>query len=103
MCPACQRIQDRFPAGYVVLRGKFLKEHRAEIADFIASHGEREKALHPLHRVMEIEDVHAGLQVTTTDANLARGIAEALHETFKGEMKLRYSRDENLLRALWQR
>ncbi len=103
LCPACRRTQDRFPAGYVTIRGKFLKEHRDEIVQFVTAHGEREKELRPLHRIMAIEDVHAGLQVTTTDPNLARGIAEALHEEFKGEMKLRHSRDENLLRALWQR
>ena len=42
-------------------------------------------------------------EVTTTDSVLARGIAEALHEEFKGDLKLRYSRDENLLRATWKR
>lgn len=103
LCPACQRIRDRFPGGYVTIRGKFLKEHRDEIVHLITNHEEREKAQRPLQRIMGIEDVHAGLQVTTTDSQLARGIAEALQDAYKGDLKLRYSRDENLLRAIWER
>ena len=44
-----------------------------------------------------------GFEVTTADSHLARGIAEALHDAYKGELKLRYSRDENLLRATWRK
>jgi NMD protein affecting ribosome stability and mRNA decay len=102
-CPACQRIQDQFPAGYVMIKGAFFAEHRDEIIAFITSTEDREKADHPLQRIMAIEDVSDGLQVSTTDPLLARGIGEALHETYKGDLKLRYSRDENLLRATWKR
>jgi NMD protein affecting ribosome stability and mRNA decay len=102
-CPACQRIQDEFPAGYVTIKGEFLKEHRDEIIALINSKEDREKAEHPLQRIMAIEDVREGLQVSTTDSHLARGIGEALHDAYKGDLKLRYSRDENLLRAIWKR
>ena len=103
LCPACQRIRDKFPAGYVLIKGEFTKDHRDEIVALIASTESREKAEHPLQRIMAIEDVREGLQVTTTDSTLARGIGEALHEAYKGDLKLRYSRDENLLRATWKR
>ncbi|MGZ5066946.1 MAG: BCAM0308 family protein [Usitatibacter sp.] len=102
-CPACQRIHDQFPAGYVMIKGAFIKEHRDEIIALITSTESREKAERPLQRIMAIEDVRDGLQVTTTDSQLARGIGEALHETYKGDLKLKYSRDENLLRATWKR
>lgn len=102
-CPACQRINDDFPAGYVTVKGEFFKEHRDEIIALMKSKEDREKAEHPLQRIMAIEDVREGLQVTTTDSHLARGIGEALHDAYKGDLKLRYSRDENLLRAIWKR
>lgn len=102
-CPACQRIQDEFPAGYVMIKGEFIKQHRDEIIALLKSKEDREKADHPLQRIMAIEDVREGLQVTTTDSHLARGIGEALHDAYKGDLKLRYSRDENLLRATWKR
>ena len=102
-CPACQRIQDDFPAGYVTVKGEFFKDHRDEIIAVITSKEDREKATHPLQRIMAIEDVREGLQVTTTDSHLARGIGEALYDAYKGDLKLKYSRDENLLRATWKR
>ena len=102
-CPACQRIQDKFPAGYVTIKGKFLADHRDEIIALITSTEGLEKADDPLQRIIAIEDVSEGLQVTTTDSYLARGIGEALHETYQGDLKLRYSRDEYLLRATWKR
>ena len=103
LCPACQRIHDRFPAGYVTIKGAFFQEHRDEIVNLIESHEKKEKAARPLQRIMAIDDKRDGLEVTTTDSHLARGIAEALHGAYKGELKLRYSRDENLLRASWRR
>ena len=103
LCPACQRIQDKFPAGYVTIKGAFFEEHRDEIVRLIESHEKKEKAERPLQRIMAIDTKRDGLEVTTTDSHLARGIAEALHSAYKGELKLRYSRDENLLRATWKR
>jgi NMD protein affecting ribosome stability and mRNA decay len=102
-CPACQRIQDKFPAGYVTIKGAFLEKHRDEIIALITSKEDREKADDPLQRIIAIEDVREGLQVSTTDSYLARGIGEALHDTYQGDLKLRYSRDEYLLRATWKR
>jgi rubrerythrin len=31
ICPACHRIKDKFPAGYVTLNGEYLTAHRDEI------------------------------------------------------------------------
>ena len=103
LCPACQRIRDEFPAGYVTIKGAFLADHKDEIVALIHSHEQKEKAERPLERIMAIDEKRDTLEVTTTDSHLARGIAEALHGAYKGELKLRYSRDENLLRAIWRR
>ena len=104
LCPACQRIHDKFPAGYVTLKGPFLAEHRDEIVSLIQNHEQKEKADRPLQRIMAIDEKKdGGIEVTTTDSHLARGIGEALHDAYKGDLKLRYSRDENLLRATWKR
>jgi NMD protein affecting ribosome stability and mRNA decay len=102
-CPACLRIHDKFPAGYVMVKGAFFAANRDEIVALITAKEKREKATHPLQRIMAIEEVREGLQISTTDPHLARGIGEALHDAYKGELKLRYSRDENLLRASWKR
>lgn len=103
LCPACQRIRDRFPAGYVTIKGEFFATHRDEIVALISNHEKQEKAERPLKRIIAIEEKKDGVEVTTTDSHLARGIGEALHDAYKGDLKLRYSRDENLLRATWKR
>jgi NMD protein affecting ribosome stability and mRNA decay len=103
-CPACRRVEDRFPAGYVTIKGAFFQGHRDEIIALIKAKEKREKAERPLQRIMDIEEKRDGaLEVTTTDSHIARGIAEALHDAYKGDLKVRYSRDENLVRAVWQR
>ena len=104
VCPACQRIRDKFPAGYVTIKGSFFKEHRDEIVHLIENKEKGEKQNRPLQRIMAMDEKRDGtFEVQTTDSHLARGIAEALHNAYKGDLKLRYSRDENLVRATWQR
>jgi hypothetical protein len=103
ICPACQRIHDHFPAGYLGIKGDFFAKNRDEMVAFIQNFEKTEKADRPLQRIMAIEERKDGVEITTTDSQLARGLAEAVHETFKGDLKLRYSRDENLVRANWKR
>ena len=102
-CPACERIQDDFPAGYVALKGRFLPQHKDEILNVVRERGERAASEHPLQRIMDVKSTADGVLVTTTDVHLARGIARAVHDAFKGELDLRYNRSENLLRATWTR
>jgi len=102
-CPACQRIRDKFPAGYVTLKGIFLGQHRDEILHLIKHCEAKEKADHPLERIMAIEDAGGELLVTTTDTHLAREIAERVHHAYKGDLAFHYNKDENLLRATWSR
>jgi hypothetical protein len=102
-CPACRRLHDDFPAGYVTLRGPYLAVHRDEILHLVRNHEARVRAEHPLQRIMGMFDAHGELQVTTTDAHLARGIAEAVHHACKGELEFHYNREDGLLRATWSR
>lgn len=103
LCPACHRIRDDFPAGYVNLRGPYLATHRDEVLRLVHNVEAKERAEHPLQRIMAIEAADDGVQVTTTDAHLARGIAEAVHRACKGELEFHYNREDNLLRATWTR
>ncbi|MGZ5082520.1 MAG: BCAM0308 family protein [Usitatibacter sp.] len=102
-CPACRRIEDDFPGGHFTLKGPFLPGHRDEILDLVKARGARAKQDHPLQRIIDVKDVTVGLVVTTTDAHLAGTIARAVHDAFKGELELAYSKDESFLRATWSR
>jgi len=102
-CPACKRIHDGFPAGYVALGGKFFLEHGDEILSLVKHCEEKEKAAHPVQRIMAIEKKKDGVVVTTTDVHLARTIAERVHDAFKGSLAFHYNKGDNLLRATWKR
>jgi len=102
-CPACQRIEQKLPAGYVSIGGPFFAAHRDEVLRLVGAVERREREAHPLQRVIAIEDRAGGALVTTTDAHLARGLAVALHDAFKGELELQFAKDENAVRAWWKR
>ena len=102
-CPACQRIDDNFPAGYVTLKGAFLAAHRDELLNLVKARETRAKEDHALQRIIAVENLADGILVTTTDTHLALGIAEALREAYKGQLDLSFSKAENLLRATWTR
>jgi hypothetical protein len=102
-CPACRRTEERFPAGLVKLGGKFLAEHRSEVLNVVIGRETRAKAEHPMQRIIAVEQEGADTVVSTTDPHLARSIARAVHEAFKGDLEIRYSRDEHLVRARWRR
>jgi len=103
MCPACHRIHDEFPAGFVTISGSFFKEHRDELLQQIKNDEAKAKAEHPLERIIKIEEQDGGILVTTTGIHLARGIGEALHHAYKGELEFHYNEQENLLRVVWER
>lgn len=102
-CPACLRIEQRLPAGFLSIAGPFFDAHRDEVLRRVAAHEGREREAHPLQRLMSIEPRDGGVLVTTTDAHLARGLAVALHDAFKGALDLHFARDENAVRAWWKR
>ena len=48
VCPACHRIADDYPAGYLSLGGPFAAEHREEILGIARNVEKRESREHPL-------------------------------------------------------
>ncbi len=102
-CPACHRIHDNFPAGFVTLQGEFFLTHREEILHLAHNVEKHERTEHPLKRIMKIEEKDGGTLLTTTDIHLARGIGEAIHNAYQGELEFHYNPDEYLLRVGWTR
>ena len=100
-CPACHRIHDHYPAGFLTLKGTFFQSHRDEIMHLVHNHEHHERAEHPLKRIMEVEEKDGATLVTTTDIHLARGIGEALHHAYQGELQYHYNPEQNLLRVSW--
>jgi NMD protein affecting ribosome stability and mRNA decay len=103
LCPACQRVRDRVPAAFLSVGGPFFEEHREEILNLIDNNIERERAEHPLKRLMDRETRDGEVVFTFTDAHLARGIGEALHSACEGELDYEYAKEDIMLRVRWSR
>lgn len=103
LCPACQRIKDRVPAAFLTLSGEFLAAHRDEIEHLIRNYEQRERAEHPLKRIIGSEEQAGGVVFTFTDAHLARGIGEAIHHAYEGELDYQYTKEDIMLRVTWSR
>ena len=102
-CPACHRVKDKYPAGHVTLSGPFLAQHRDEILGLVRNEEVRAKAEHPLERIIQIAEANGEITVTTTDLHLPRRIGEALKHAWKGELEVKFSPDEYLVRVHWKR
>lgn len=102
-CPACHRIHDNFPAGFVTLEGPFFNTHSEEIRHLIQHHADHERTEHPLKRIIAIDNKEGAMLVTTTDTHLARGIGEAVHHAYQGDLKVDHVSGENSVRVHWHR
>jgi hypothetical protein len=103
VCPACKRIADGYPAGVVELRGEYAVEHREELEHLARNIEERDRAEHPLKRIISIERSGDALEIATTDPKLARGIGAALRRAHRGTLRLPASSRESLVRVTWTR
>ena len=102
-CPACQRIEDDFPAGHIEIHGGFFNSHREEANNLIRNTEKQEKDEHPLERIMTFAAEEDHMLVTTTGIHLARRIGEALKHAYQGELNLVYGDEEQSIRVIWRR
>lgn len=103
LCPSCQRVRDRDPAGILTVAGEFLHDHRDEILGLIKNLEARRIADHPLQRIMNASDDSEGMRVETTDIHLCRALGDALHAAYGGELSYHYEKEGSQLRVHWQR
>ena len=101
VCPACLRIHDKNPKGFVTVKGAYMTQHRDQVMGLIHNTEAREKKEYPLARIMTIEDRAEGLVVLTTDVHLPRRIGEALKHSHHGELEMQYDKDEDFIRVTW--
>jgi len=102
-CPACRRMHDKLPAGYVTLGGPYFHAHRDELLALVHHVAARERDQHPMHRIMQIDNGSDQSVVTTCDIHSPQRIAEALKHAHQGEFEISYGHDEYTVRVNWQR
>lgn len=103
LCAACRRINDKYPAGIVTLKGPLVAQIRQEIVSLVRHQEDAEKAEHPLNRIIAIEKPDSEtLVISTTDIHLPRRIGEAVKRAYHGELDLHFDEDGHFVRVDWQ-
>jgi hypothetical protein len=103
LCTACRRIEDKYPAGIVRLKG-LSPADRSEALSLARHQEEAEKGDHPMNRIMAIEEEEPDwLVITTTDIHLPRRIGEAVRRAFKGDLTIHYDEANYFIRVEWER
>jgi NMD protein affecting ribosome stability and mRNA decay len=104
LCPACRRISDKVPAGFLTITGSFFDSHREELLNLVRNKVDAQKAQHPMKRIMDIEEgEEGGVVLTFTDVHLPRGVGEALASAYEGEFTVQYTENAGIVRAYWSR
>ncbi len=103
ICPACRRIQDKYPGGILRIEGSYFLEREEEIMNLIKNVEEEAKNHRPLQRIMDIEKDEEGITITVTYPHLARRLGEALYKAHKGELDFSYNEGEKFIRVVWRR
>ena len=103
-CPACSRIHDHIPAGILTLSGDFFQANKDEILRLIEHTEEKEKAEHPMERIMEFEDTYEKETIVYfTGIHLTKRTGEALRRAYKGDFNFSFSESDSVVRASWVR
>jgi NMD protein affecting ribosome stability and mRNA decay len=103
ICPACQRIQDNYPAGVVTFTGDYLVLHENEILNTIKNVEEKARTKNPLARIMEIKQEGNVLTIRTTSDKLAEKLGRDIYKAHSGDLEYQWSKQENFVRVNWSR
>ncbi len=103
VCPACRRVRDGVPAGFLTLSGTFFHEHRDEIMNLVENKVESQEKEHPMKRLMHAEDRGEVTELTFTDAHLPRGVGEAIQRAYDGDLDIHFPEGGGIVRVYWER
>jgi hypothetical protein len=101
-CPACRRINDKFPAGIVTFHGKFERQQTEEIVQLARHQEEAEKDKHPLNRIISVDEEASGIVIRTTDIHLPHRIGEAAKRAFHGALNEHFDEGGYFVRIDWR-
>lgn len=103
LCPACQKIKDRFAGGFVTLKGDFVSGHTDEIINLVRNKEKLSMRYNPLNRIIDIRKKNGALEISTTTDKLAQRLGQVIKKAFNGEVKYKWSADTKLARIVWTR
>lgn len=102
-CPACRKIEDRYPMGVITISGDFTSEHREEIVNLIRNEERRAMEKNPLERIITLEHRDGGLYVETTSDALALIVGRILCRAYKGKSDYHFRYGDKYVTVEWKR
>jgi uncharacterized protein (DUF2249 family) len=69
----------------------------------IENEAAQETGEHPMHRIMDRQREGEDVVITTSDIHLPRRLGEALRKAYRGAFDFEYVKEDQILRAHWQR
>lgn len=103
LCPACRKIRDNYPEGFLLLEGDFVKEHREEILNLLRNKESLAQSINPLERIITLKEREGVIEVATTTEKLAQRMGQILSRAFNREAEFKWSSDTKMARVIWRR
>ncbi|MBI4653351.1 hypothetical protein HY750_03810 [Candidatus Kuenenbacteria bacterium] len=101
LCPACKWTKTNLAEGVIILNlENNLREK--EILNLVKNVGARAILRDPEDRVMKINKEKNKITILTTENQLAVSIAKQIKRAFKGELKIKWSHNEDAVRVEWR-
>lgn len=104
VCPACQKIKDRFVEGYLTLSGEFFIEHQGELVTLLEKEAAKVGKRNVMDRIIKmIPEGDGKLVVETTTEKLAQHLGRTIHKAYKGDLSFHWSEPNPFVRVYWAR
>lgn len=100
VCPACRRIEDRCPAHVLRLDG-VPKDQRHDLVAMIHNAADEEARLHPIERLMWLQESAERIEVALTGAHIARRLRAAITRSWRRSFSSKLSEDHSVM--TWKR
>lgn len=103
-CPACRKIEDRYPMGILHISGEFAGAHKEDILRLLKNEEKRAMEKNPLERVISTKENKKGIiSIETTTESLALRMGRVLTRAYAGEVEYKFSDTQKLVRVEWRR
>ncbi len=103
-CPACRKIEDRYPMGILHISGGFVSQHKDDILRLLKNEEKRAMEKNPLERTISTQEDDEGvISVETTSEALVLRMGRVLTRAYSGEVEYKFSDTQKLVRVEWKR
>lgn len=97
ICPACRMQDEQLFEGSVTVHAAWDKAQVEQATQMLRHEEAREKQKNPLQRIVSVDLLDDGIEVTTTTEFLARHLARALTKSFHGKQVVHQSPGEKFV------